>query len=91
MKDPNLPAGLACRLIELGTRLTQAPEGRCSFCTQSFDLSQSTAKIARCFCSQQCEQGYIRVRITRINAELDSEDWLDVALVAVLLKLHRCI
>lgn len=67
MKDPCSVGGFASRFIELGTRLAQAPGGRCSFCTQSFDASRSTAKIARCFCSQRCEQAYIRQNLNSMS------------------------
>src|SRR5207247_11344233 len=59
--------GIASRLIELGTMLAQGPEGRCFSCTQSFNVSESPAKVAQSFCSRRCERAFIRRNLKHLT------------------------
>jgi len=57
----------AARLMQLATRLAQAPEGHCCACDRSFSASESTANISRCFCSENCERQLIRAYLKGLS------------------------
>lgn len=57
----------ASRLVRLATMLAEAPDGFCKRCSDSFSPSRSAAQIARCFCSPECEQTFIRERIESLG------------------------
>ena len=79
MKGRFMPPGVASRLIELGTMLAQGAEGRCFSCTQSFNVSESPAKIAQSFCSRKCERAFIRQNLKHLT-------WTDCSRILELIE-----
>lgn len=54
------PMRFVLNLIKLAAVLSRGQEGRCFSCARMFNISQSRAKIPRSFCSQTCEDVFIR-------------------------------
>jgi len=59
--------GIASCLVGLGTMLAQGLGGHCFSCSQSFNVSESGAKIAQSFCSRSCERAFVRQNLKHLT------------------------
>jgi hypothetical protein len=71
---PSLETSAAAKLIELGVALARAESsasipGFCFHCLAPRNAHSSTAQFPNVFCSEQCEQQFVRVALASLTVE----------------------